>query len=91
MDHITYDRETCGYVSVTVPRVVADLISPEDPRIAQRREAVALLTAEIQGHPKDWGVWPDRRALHLLASRLLEMRRRVRFCQIEEAREVAAL
>jgi hypothetical protein len=29
MDHITYANETAEYVSVTVPRVVAEFIGPE--------------------------------------------------------------
>jgi len=90
-------------VRMRVPRVVAELLGltvPEVPKmvhpensivIRQRVQAVNLLADVISMHPSAWGIWPHEQERLLFASRLLEMRNRVRSCQIREAAEVAAL
>jgi len=95
-----------GYVLMRVPRVVAEVaarlgltaqevtpvVHPENsPTIRQRVQAVNTLAETISMDPRGWGVWPDADKRWLLASRLLEMRNRVRSCRIREAAEVAAL
>lgn len=91
------------YVRMRVPRVVAELLGltaqevapmvhPENSQtIRQRVQAVNTLADVIQMDPQNWGVWPDHAQRHLFASRLLDMRNRVRSCAIREAAEVAAL
>lgn len=94
------------YVTVTVPRVVAQVaellgltaqevtpvVHPSDSIvIRQRVQNVNLLADLIQRDPKSWGVWADADRRWLFAARLLEMRNRVRSCAIREAAEVAAL
>lgn len=98
---------TPPYVWMTVPRVVAELLglaAPVRPAevapmihdeqsilIRQRVQNVNLLADVIQMDPKSWGVYPSEQDRRRLASRLLEMRARVRSCAIREAAEVAAL
>jgi ABC-type sugar transport system substrate-binding protein len=94
------------HVYVSVPPVVAEVIEmlmmqEQGPKpvvhatnslvIRQRVQAVRLLADTIQAHPQHWGVWSDADKRWLLASRLLEMRERVRSCAIAEAAEEAAL
>lgn len=78
---------------VTVPRVVAELIDPDGhlvvhPRnsavIRQRMQAVRLLADAIQEDPSGWGGWSSTRQCRLLASRLLELRTRVRTGRVSE-------
>lgn len=79
---------------VTVPRVVAELIDPDghlvvvhptaSTVIRQRAEAVRLLAETIQSDPSGWGGWSSTRQCRLLASRLLELRTRVRTGRVSE-------
>ena len=59
--------------------------------IRQRVQAVNTLADTIMMDPRSWGVHADADKRWRFASRLLELRNRVRSCQIEEAAEVAAL
>jgi hypothetical protein len=93
------------HVYVSVPRVVAELLDltpalvevltmRHEKRgllIRQRTQAARIMSDHIQAHPSAWGVWSDDRERWRLASRLLELRERIRSCQIAEAAEEAAL
>lgn len=59
--------------------------------IRQREHLANWLSDRIQREPQMWGVWPDAGQRWQFASRLLELRSRIRSCRITEAAEVAAL
>lgn len=89
--------QVADLLGLTVPApTAAQEVTPvvhdsESLTIRQRVQNVNLLADVIQMDPRSWGVWADEKERLLFASRLLEMRNRVRSCSIEEAREVASL
>ncbi len=84
--------ELLGLLSPTSAVEVTNMVhDDESETIRKRVQAANLLADVIQMDPKSWGVFPDEMQRLRLASRLLELRNRVRSCQIREAAEVAAL
>lgn len=59
--------------------------------IRQRVQATNTLADTIAQQPSAWGVWADADKRWRFASRLLDLRNRVRSCAIREAAEVASL